>query len=850
MKLNLFKKIRIKTAAITGIVLLLAYIFYFLIIPEMINIDKYRYLIITQSAKNLQLPMEIGPSKATMTWNWGIIVHSKNLTIKHSDNTKYISTGPVDIEISIPYILRHQIRVRNINVQNSEILVSRLEDGSFDIEQLISEKYKKFIKYKTIFKDANINLENYKIYFSDKFIPVNKNYLIFGDNFKISDFAPKKAINIEASGKILNLKRPDTSFNIKYSGALPVNTKDILKNDILLTGQVKDFYPDMFAPYLKHIPYYYIFKHITGSDFKINLHKDESEIDEISLSGNFQDISTQNKKLKLELPFSQKTRISITAQKKGQNILIKDANIKNNDIDITILGNIYNETAKNSDLDLSLAINNSKLESIYSLLPNKPFPFNLTDEFKKYKVKGILSANMDIKGNPKAPDILGALEFKNISLTRNSTTIKNTKGKIIFNKKEYNINANTLLDKNSYIQLSGYIAPQTNKINLDIKSNNISLMPAQQLFLTIADITNLKAGAIKRTNMKGRGNVNLNISGEIKTPDINGNLSFINTQIQYKGLSQPLENLSGQVKFLDKNIVYANLKAKFAKNPVNITGRRLKNKTELILASKKINIEALRNLILSSPDLKITGNVVGALGKFSGLADTHLSFEGDKNNNLVFKKLNLKLFENNTAYQDIPINLNSGKVTFTPEKTTLKTLSGKIGNSHITLDGEILNTQSSSKMKLLVKSKVDSNDIYYYLNPRLIAPLEAKGIFSVTAVITGMPQDWKLSAQALLNKGDYIYLRQTPLPFDKSRTVNIKLFGRAGAIAVDEVQIAAKNSPEISAKFICPYPIQAPIVVGSKHTFATHNFKTCTWNFACQSPQTLSGMYQLHWVEH
>lgn len=807
MKLDYLQKNSKMIAAIVGILLVFACSLYFLAIPKIINIDKYRRLIVTQTAKNLQLPIAIGKSKATMTWNWGIVVHSENINIKHSDNTKYISTGPVDVEISIPFILRHQIRIRNINIKNPEIIMSRLTDGSFDVEELISEKSKKFIKYKTIFKDANINLENYRIYFTDKFVSPNTKYLVFGHNLKISDFEPKKYISVDANGRIFSQSRPSTSFDIKYSGQLPLDTKDLLKNDIFLIGEVKDFYPDMFANYFKPIPNYSMFSGIMDSEFKINLHKIESDIDEISITNTINEYSKQKTtnidKMISPSSFDKNTKISITAQIKGQDFIIKDASIKNKDLDVNVQGNVNKKLAQNSDLDLNLSVNNSKLESIYSLFP-KDFkvPFNLINKFKKYKVKGILSANMDIKGTKKTPDIFGALEFKKISLTRNSTTIKNTQGKLIFDGKKYNINAHALLDKNTYIQTSGYIAPQLKKINIDIKSNNISITPTQQLCLIISDLANLKLGDIRGTCIKGRGNVNLNISGDIKSPYLNGYLNFLDTQILYAGLSEPIKNLSGQVRFANKKTYIANLKAKIAQSSININGCLQKNKSDITLTSKRLDLAAFRNLLLSSNDLRTTRNVISELGSFSGFANTFLKFQSNEKNKLCFNKLNLKIIESKTNYKDIPVNLSGGNIIVKPEGTDFKTLSGRIGNSPITIDGEFKN--NSGKMKLLIKSKVDSSDIYYYVNPRLVTPLEAKGTFPVIAVIVGTTDDWILSAQASLNKGDYIYLRQNPsFPFEKSRTVNIKVYGRSGIMAVDEIQIAIReNSISILPNFV------------------------------------------------
>lgn len=665
--------------------LIIFYGFYFLIIPKVINIEKYRVLIVTQTAKNLKLPISIGKSSATMTWNGGIVIHSKSLNIKHVDSKKYISTGPIEVEISIPYIFRHQIRVRRITVQNPEIMLTRLPNGKYDIEELISERSKKQLKYKTIFKDTNIILNNYKINFEDRFIYQKPKYYILGDKIKIYDFEPKKKIKINAQGKILSKNRSSTSFNISYSCILPLNMEQLLKNDILLSGTIKNFYPDMFMQYLNnHKRGYYSLSGAVDSYLRVNFHKKDTETDELLFNNTINNFSIKKAGIKSRITFPGITEASIFVQKEAKNLILKEITIKNNKINAKINGNINKVLQKNPELNLNVDIQDSKIDSLSAV-----FPKTLYKKFKKYKVKGVISTNIEIKGPLKEPDLFGTLEFKKMSLARKSTTIPNMHGKVIFNGKTYNINSYAQTNKYNYISAYGYVAPRLHKIDLDIKSNNINFKPVQQLLLAISDISSIKPGSLDKTSINGKGNININISGDVRKPDIKGYLNFINTDIRYPGLTMPLNNLNGQIGFWRKNLYFNDMNVALAKTNVNINGWIVE-----------------------------------------------------------------------------------------------KTRQDKLINLHI-------------------KSQVDSKDIKKYINPHLSMPIEAEGIFPLTASVSGNVNDWKLSGQLILHQGDYINLKQdTGLPSNEVRVLTLKALGNKKDITIKDVELTVADHPEIVVKNI------------------------------------------------
>lgn len=593
------KKLRfdLKQKKLTIISILLVFVcFYFLVIPRIINIEKYRLLIIRETYKSLKLPMEIGNSWATMTWDWGIKIHSDSVVLKHFDNTAYLATGPIDIEISAPYVFKKQIRVRSINVQNAAIDLKRLPNKKFDIEELISPKTKKLIKYKTIFHNTNININNYKIIFTDKFISPSPQYLISGNKLIISKFDPKKLIKVDVDGKIYSQGRPSTLFNASYKAEPPLDTKDILKNQLSINGQVNNFYPDMYSKYLQ--AYTEEYSYMTGGGngkVIINLSRKESDIDEIYFKGTVHDFSLY--KIEGKSPaFPGFTNVSFLVQQKNKNITIKDFTFKNRDIDTKINGEINVTNSKNPELNLNLISDNTKVEPVLNLLPKQnKYYNNILKKLKKYKIKGIILTNLNIKGSPKDPSLFGALLLKNFSLSNKLKIINNANARIIFNDKTYNIIAHALINKNEYLDASGWVSTADNKINLNITSNTIKWNSAQRLISILSDITNSKNNIIKKSSLTGKGSININISGNIKNPDIKGFLTFINTKVSSPHISVPITNLTGQIALNNKNIIFNNLRAKVSHSSVNINGILSQNNKPI-----KLNVKGK----VSSQDIK------------------------------------------------------------------------------------------------------------------------------------------------------------------------------------------------------------------------------------------------------
>ena len=99
-----FKKHKIAIVIMITMITIIG-ILYFVAIPALINIESHRAVIEKAIKENEPVPVKLGKLDTSMTLNLGVVVHSEFADVRHVDNTDYIKTGPVSVEISLPSLL-------------------------------------------------------------------------------------------------------------------------------------------------------------------------------------------------------------------------------------------------------------------------------------------------------------------------------------------------------------------------------------------------------------------------------------------------------------------------------------------------------------------------------------------------------------------------------------------------------------------------------------------------------------------------------------------------------------------------------------------------------------------------
>ena len=331
------KKFKIVGVTILSL-LLIIYIAFFIIIPNLVNLNKYKPSIQKIVSDSAALNIDYDDMHLYATPNFSLKILLKNLKIKYPKGNEIINLDKAETTIPLFPIFAKTLRISSVNLNGISLSLNIDEKGHYDLEKYIIEQINKNkeketsavkqlpIKYSP--EMPKITLKNYIISVED-----NKNKLLSklqGDIIKIDDFNLEKHIKIAANGLLTENDKKQITYNIKVNSYIPQATNE---------EQTHFELPEeLFNPFLQIAKYN--FNAELTSDLKITQNKDKNSINGI---------------LNLD-------KISF----KSQGTMLPESylhlNFKNDDIKID--SDFY--TAKNEKTDIIGEINLGKKTNIYS----------------------------------------------------------------------------------------------------------------------------------------------------------------------------------------------------------------------------------------------------------------------------------------------------------------------------------------------------------------------------------------------------------------------------------------------------------------------------------------------------
>lgn len=638
-------------------------VLYFGVFSKVINAKEYQSQIKKIVETSFENPAEFGQFHSELTWNLGVKINIDKGAILHKDGSDFVSSGPLSFEISLPYLLmKNKYKIRKIEFKNPVFIIKRFKNGHFDIEELFISKNK------VVLDKTKIVISDYKIFFADEIIPQETSFFILGKNLKISDFNPDKFIKIQADGEIMSINRDDTVFDFEYSTNLPLDKKQLMKNNLRLKGAVENLYLDMYLPYVQSVfPHYSYLSGVVNSDFDINLRKNDFWKDIFKFKINAENFIAKNQDKIEVLRSSGLLQIDVCAKRKKHKLFLEKLSINSSDINLKLNGNIKKVDSKNPELNLKLFVKNTEINAISYLFPYEiNAPNDVFEYLKKFKFKSKTNGNVEIKGTSKHPILFGDLIFADFYIVRNSKAISDGTLKINFAGKTYNIDAELWSNpKEPPLYVKGNITPQLRKISLGVTSAKIEFAPVQQFLFAIRDIFKLNIGYfVSNTIFDGKGSGNVYIYGNTNDPYMDGYINFFNCKLAYSGLSQSFKNVNGKLRLHKDNVYFNNIKASIAQSPFLLNGQILKSTINLIFDFPKLNASEAVRMINESSDLVTTKARIKDMKAISGYAIAKLIFDGDAKKNLRFKAFNLDILGASVTYEQVgvPVKLIKGKI--------------------------------------------------------------------------------------------------------------------------------------------------------------------------------------------
>lgn len=706
MKLNLRKSIIFSGISIFLTILVLSYFF---LLPALINIEKYKPEIKEALKENLSLPLELGKLDIDMTWNLGLKIKINRATLKKRDGSNFVSVGNSSgIEISLLPLLNKKIEIRKIIINNMTGNVTRLKDGSFDIAKIFIKKEK--TKYKVEIKDTSVVLNNYRIDFSDKFISPAKEFVLSGETINISKFTPDKYIEIEAKGKISEIKKPEMIFNIFLSTDFPFNKKKLVKNILKIKGDIINFDLQEIKPYINIFSNHKFTTFIgTGNvNFDIDLNKEIPGRRKFFVDSKINNLNIIDAAKGSVLSNENKLKFITSGNFDDNDLYLDNFQVNAYKLNAAIRGKISNfANRKIRNVDLKIDINDTRVKKSAEIFPKLiKVPLDPFNKMLKYNVDGNVSGNIIAKGYYRRPELFGKVKYDDFSIIKKIKGTPNGYGSVEFLGPTLVINSKQYLDKNEFVKTTGTVIPfKGKKVKLSINTTqNIDFSRCLPVLFAVRDIFQFKLYPVTDMDIKGIGKVNLDIEGANQNAIINGYVEARNAKVKFKTLAGQAENVNGRVRFTGDKVYYDELSGSVDGIKVIPSGySTLHAYSDIKLHMPNLDLKKGQKFVYGSSLLYKAQFALKDILDIKGFADTVISLKGteeklDSRGVLKFTDAYLKY----RGYAE-PFNNLKGQLRYINENIYFDNINGNVLGNNVTANGSI--NGLSKDLQLTITSK-------------------------------------------------------------------------------------------------------------------------------------------------
>lgn len=764
----------LKIFILTGILLplVLAVFGYYFVVPRVVDFDKYKSQIRDILSRRIVYPFELGKLDIKLTWNLRARISTNNAAIRKHDSNKFLRAKNSYLEVSLLPLLNNKVMIKKISLNSFDAEITRLKDGNFDISEILALPDKP--KYKVSLENTDILINGYNINFVEKFIQPSANYLFKGEKIKIDDLKPGKFIKICAKGRSVLKDRSDALYDIEFSSHFPLFKKENLR----LKGKITNIEPDLLMPYINTVSDIKFLSMAKRGDVKFDLDFQEKVFgkNNFSIDSSFDGIKIET----VEHGVISRHEGNINLYGKGHynNSLIFFDNLKINSKDLNIKGSgeikHYRNASRNNYLDIKANLSDTRVRAFALLFPKafeiKRNPFK---NILKHDVRANISGNFAIKGYSNMPQMFGVINYDDLTLFGGFENTPPASGKLDFLGSAIVIKNKVFLAKEDFVSVIGRIAPfRERTINLDITSSQADFARAQKVLFALRDFFKIKLGPVVDMDFKGRGRVNLNISGGFNDVKINGYVEGNGLDVKYATLSKPAHNVTGKIRFMGERVYYDEITGYVENQKVQPSGySTLKGYSDAIIHIPELKLDRGLVFVNTSPLLKEVKFALKDLLKAKGTANAKIHLVGEKD------KINSKgkFVLNNAAvlYRGFGgwfENLR-GPLEFHNENIYFNGTTGEVKGSKVIVSGYI-KKNLDSELKLVAGS-LDLNSAKTFLmespfltevNKVLDDYTEISGISAVEANLKGNLENEPLESLIFRDMNAVFNHKQIKLP--------------------------------------------------------------------------------------
>ena len=684
----------------------------FLISPKVVNINNHKEEInkIAMHMAGVDLGFENINFKTYP--DFSVKIFAKNIDVKNLAKIE-----DLELKIGLPKLIFKKLSVRELKTHNTKINIVRFEDNSTNIDKVINK-----LPVNIELNKTKIDINNYKLFFNDKF--VNQNTLIEGE--KIYAKIDRNDLDAVIKGRI-NSKNEDAVIDLSIKMPMPDLKKGFKNRNkyIILIGSAKNIHPEIFKEYIKT----YInndIENLTGTinaDFKPSY--DNNELKAIDV-----DILIDNLKIISKYPensiiFNGKNNITSNLVIDKNKLEINNFEYAGYGYNITMNGIIDKFKSKKPKADLDIKINNSKVEKLYWMLPSNLFT-NLEEikKIKKYGAYGIVNGNIQIKGFIEKPYVYGHVDANDVwILDELPSDVPKAYAKIYFEKDIVKTDVKVWATPEEYVTVTGYsnfynLSDNEYKIN---STDSVPLGIAQKMLIPVSEVLGFMIGPVPIMKIEGFGNIDLYAKGSKENPYLKGKFNFKNATASFNDIHiLELKNASGKIDFNKDKVYFKNDTGTILGQNAYISGvSDSKFNIDYNAEVKDISLNELLKILKTSPMLEDYSKQVKMIDEASGTADFTLQLPGkfenadDILNKDVMKFLKPKgqiKVKNSSIKLNNPkalLSKTNGDINFDNKKVNLEVVS-QLYESPIKVNGEINNNNSDLKINSQKMKLVDS----------------------------------------------------------------------------------------------------------------------------------------------
>ena len=577
------KKFFIYAGITLAAVLVILYLAFLFILPNVVDLNKYLPDIQKTVKEQLNLNLEVQNPKLVTTPILEAGVKADKVKVSLADGSPVLDTDKFKVKLSLPSLLILSVRVSCVDIVNPKITLDT--NNECTQYKLISEIEDMINRNNSVVKDEeengffnpdwikivipHIKAENYNIVVNDK--KNNHKITLKGDELKVGYFNHKK-LKVKTYAYLLSDDKTNISANIKLDTFMPPKRNDELDVD-------DDKAEKIVIPFINIVKIYQHYDLETHINSKLKIRRDDKK--HLHMKGFFCIDDFTLKLAKYQLP-----KCYFHSKLKDSNTDIDTSLYVTPDEHIKIVGNV-NHAKPSVDLNLS----GNKIYFNDLIIFSKAFldSFGIRNDLENLKGQGYILCDAKIKTNFKKLKSEGKIIIRDGAAINNKIglVVTGTNSDLLFDNNIFKIDNTKIYVSGQPLVINGSI---DNKARADLYVKT-SKLPISGLYRALAP------SELKKKIYMNSGNVSIDakINGKLKK-----SLSSLKFALEGLSLSTPDNSLNIKNESLNLTVMY-DLAEEILKGNVL-------NKGLAVVIPKSKSSVSENNLLINFDNDKITIN--------------------------------------------------------------------------------------------------------------------------------------------------------------------------------------------------------------------------------------------------